>query len=80
MATSLRSLFISIIPPVSFATSVPDPIAIPKSALASAGASLIPSPTMATIFLSDMSFAIIFSFCSGRTCDITFLIPNSAAI
>ncbi len=29
--------------PVSFATSVPDPIAIPKSAFASAGASFIPS-------------------------------------
>jgi hypothetical protein len=33
------------IPPVSFATSVLDPMAIPISALASAGASLIPSPT-----------------------------------
>ena len=33
--------------PVSFAASVPEPIAIPISAAASAGASLIPSPTIA---------------------------------
>jgi len=30
------------------ATSAPDPMAIPRSACASAGASLMPSPTMAT--------------------------------
>ncbi len=32
----------------SMATSVPVPMAIPTSALARAGASLMPSPTMAT--------------------------------
>ncbi|MNV90045.1 hypothetical protein D3C71_1843900 [compost metagenome] len=38
----------STISPVSIATSVPDPIAIPTSAAAIAGASLIPSPIMVT--------------------------------
>ncbi len=32
----------------SFATSVPDPIAMPMSAFLSAGASLMPSPVIAT--------------------------------
>ena len=41
-------ILMSTIPPVSFAMSVPLPIAIPTSALASAGASLMPSPTIAT--------------------------------
>ena len=36
------------IPPVSLATSEPEPIAIPISAAANAGASLTPSPTIAT--------------------------------
>ncbi len=36
------------IPPVSLATSEPEPMAMPRSAVASAGASLMPSPTMAT--------------------------------
>ncbi len=49
-------------PPVSFATSVPEPIAIPISALARAGASFMPSPTIATTFPSDCSFFITSSF------------------
>ncbi len=48
VTTSLISSLISMIPPVSLATSVQEPIAIPKSALANAGASLIQSPTIAT--------------------------------
>ena len=77
VTTSLISSFISIIPPVYLATSVPEPIAIPKSAVANAGASLIPSPTMATIVLSTFLFllplssffslAITCSFCWGNT-------------
>ena len=43
-----RLLPISMIFALSRATSVPDPIAIPTVACISAGASLIPSPTMAT--------------------------------
>src|SRR3989304_1223721 len=34
--------------PVSLATSVPEPIAMPTSAWARGGASLVPSPTIAT--------------------------------
>ncbi len=34
---------------LEIATSLPDPIAMPTSALARAGASLIPSPTIATM-------------------------------
>ena len=36
----------------SIATSVPVPMAMPTSACASAGASLMPSPTIATVFPS----------------------------
>ncbi len=47
-ATPRRSPLISVTPAVSIATSVPVPMAMPTSAWASAGASLMPSPTMAT--------------------------------
>ena len=47
--TSLRRLFISTTSAASMATSVPAPIAMPISARVRAGASLIPSPTMATL-------------------------------
>jgi len=40
---------------VSIATSVPAPIAIPRSARASAGASFTPSPTIATFFPAPSS-------------------------
>ena len=43
-----RSPFTSVTPALSIATSVPVPMAIPTCACASAGASLIPSPAMAT--------------------------------
>ena len=43
-----RSPRISVTSAASMATSVPEPIAMPTSAWASAGASLMPSPTMAT--------------------------------
>ena len=46
--TSIKSLLIKTISADSIATSVPLPIAIPTLACAKAGASLIPSPTMAT--------------------------------
>ena len=56
------------------ATSVPAPMAIPVSARVSAGASLIPSPTMATLphFCSSR---ITDSFPSGRTPAITLSTP-----
>ena len=49
-ATRAGSPRISVIPAALIATSVPVAIAMPMSAEASAGASLIPSPTMATTF------------------------------
>src|SRR4051812_12863001 len=51
----------------SIATSVPEPIAIPTFACASAGASLIPSPAIATSFPSDWSRFTISSLRSGNT-------------
>src|ERR1035438_10315576 len=47
-ATPLRLSRISVMPPASMAAAVPEPMAMPRSACASAGASLMPSPTMAT--------------------------------
>ena len=43
-----RSPFTRVMPALSMATSVPVPIAMPTSARASAGASLMPSPAIAT--------------------------------
>ena len=45
-------------PALSMATSVPVPMAMPTSACARAGASLIPSPAIATRRPSDWSFLI----------------------
>ena len=47
--TSLRRLLTSTTSAASMATSVPAPMAMPMSARVSAGASLMPSPTMATL-------------------------------
>ena len=47
--TSLRRLLTSTTSAASMATSVPAPMAMPTSARVSAGASLMPSPTMATL-------------------------------
>ena len=70
----MRRLFIRTISAASMAMSVPAPIAIPMSALVRAGASLIPSPTIATLPLS-LSFLITASFPSGRTPAITSSTP-----
>src|SRR5215207_8384051 len=53
--TPRRSPEISVTSAASIATSVPVPIATPTSDWASAGASLIPSPTIATSFPSSCS-------------------------
>ena len=50
----------------SIATSVPVPIAMPMSAWASAGASLMPSPTMATFLPPACSASTCCAFCSGQ--------------
>src|SRR4028119_38014 len=46
----LRSPPIKVMSDAAIATSVPVPMAMPRSAPASAGASLMPSPTIATAF------------------------------
>ena len=50
---------------LSRATSVPEPIAIPTLASISAGASLIPSPTIATVLPAPRSSRTRSSFCCG---------------
>lgn len=60
----------------SMATSVPVPIAIPTSALASAGESLTPSPTIATFFFPFWSSWTFATLWEGRTSAKTFLIPT----
>ena len=52
----------------SLATSVPaTPMATPMSACRNAGASLTPSPVMATISPRAWSAVTMWSFCSGAT-------------
>ena len=47
--TPHKSFLVKTIPPASIAISVPEPMAMPTSAALKAGASLIPSPTKATL-------------------------------
>ena len=72
--TSLRRLFISTTSAASMAISVPAPMAMPISARVSAGASLIPSPTIATLPLRFKE-RITLSFPSGSTPAITSSTP-----
>ena len=66
-------------PALCMATSVPAPIAIPTFADASAGASLIPSPVMATDMPCARRRRTISTFCSGRTSDSTSSMPSLPA-
>ena len=52
---------------VSSATSVPPPMAMPTSAAASAGASLMPSPTLATILPARLSSSTMRCLSSGSS-------------
>ena len=65
---------------VSIATSVPAPMAIPRSAWARAGASFTPSPTIATFFPALCSSAILLALSPGSTSAITACTPSWAAI
>ena len=56
------------------------PMAMPTSAWARAGASLIPSPTMATFFPASWSFRISRSLSAGSTSAITRSIPARRAM
>ena len=61
------------------ATSVPVPIARPRSAWASAGASLTPSPTIATTRPSACRRRMTSALSAGRTSAMTSSMPTSAA-
>ncbi len=78
--TSVRSSRIRTISPLSIATSVPLPMAIPTSACASAGASLIPSPTKATTSPRCWRARTSSTFSCGSTPARTFSIPTCRAI
>ena len=80
VVTPARSPFIKTISADSIATSIPVPIPMPTSALARAGASFIPSPTMATISPSSCNFATSLSLRSGNTPAIILVIPACFAI
>ena len=72
--TSDRRLFIRTTSAASMATSVPAPMAMPVPARVRAGASLMPSPTMATLPFS-LRARITLSLPSGRTPAITWSTP-----
>ena len=63
----------------SIATSVPVPIAMPRSAWASAGASLTPSPTIATTRPSACRRSTTPAFSAGSTSAMTSSTPIRAA-
>ena len=77
--TSVSLLFIRTTSAASMAISVPAPMAIPISALVRAGASLMPSPTIAT-FPFFFRERITLSFPSGSTPAMTSSTPAWAPI
>ena len=62
------------------AMSVPPPMAMPTSAAASAGASLMPSPAMATIWPARRNASTTALFPSGKTSASTSAMPSFLAI
>ncbi len=77
VTTSKRLFFIRTTSADSKATSVPAPMAIPTSDRAKAGASLMPSPTIATVFPCVCRFLITSPLSSGKTSAIAVSIPSS---
>ena len=75
-AASRREFFINTTSAASMAMSVPAPIAIPMSARVKAGASLMPSPTIA-VFPDFCKSLMTLSFPSGSTPAITSSTPAS---
>ena len=67
VATPASDPEIKVMSAASIATSVPVPMASPTSAAASAGASLIPSPTIPTVRPSACRRRISPALCSGST-------------
>ena len=75
-AMSMRLLRISTMSADSMATSVPAPMARPTSAVTSAGASLMPSPTMATLRPSFCRSATHLALSWGSTWAMTRSTPT----
>lgn len=65
---------------LSRTTSVPEPIATPTFASSSAGASLIPSPTIATFLPCARKFRMHLTFPSGSNSESTSSTPRVLAI
>ena len=78
--TVVISLRISVMSADSIATSVPLPMAMPTSACTRAGASLMPSPTIATILPSDCNLRTTATLSWGSTSASTRSTPSSRAI
>ena len=78
-AAERRSPRTRVMSAASMATSVPVPIARPRSAWARAAASLTPSPTMATVLPFFCRSAMTVSLSWGRTSAMTSVIPTWAA-
>ena len=76
---SRGSLRTKIIPADSIATLVPAPMAIPRSACVSAGASFTPSPTIATFCPFNCKSFTFSDFLSGNTRAKYSSMPNSPA-
>ena len=64
-AMAVRSEVLSVTEEASMAMSVPSPMEMPMSAAARAGASLMPSPTMATMWPSLRSDRMAAALSSG---------------
>ena len=69
--TAVSSLRTTVMSAACMAASVPEPMAIPRSEVVRAGASLTPSPTMATTWPSERSFSMAWTLPSGVTSAIT---------
>ncbi len=74
-----RSPLTSVTPALSIATSVPVPMAMPTSACASAGASLMPSPAIATLRPSACSRLTWSALSSGSTSASASSMPSCRA-
>ena len=74
-----RSPLTSVTCALDIATSVPVPIAMPTSAAASAGASLMPSPAIATRRPSALSRCTSATLSCGRTSPCTSSMPSARA-
>ncbi len=77
--TVSRSSRSRIMSAAEMATSVPDPRASPRSAAASAGPSLTPSPTMATRYPSARSPVMTAALSAGSVPAMTWSMPTAAA-